>query len=135
MPKSWAEKARGAKPAHVVVLDKPFAGTPAGASLFITSPPVIEDYMRAVPKGETRSMGTMRADLAAREKADAACPVTSSIHARIVSEIAIEAMQAGAPPQAVTPFWRVVEPRSELAKKLSIGPAGVEKLRAAEGSS
>jgi hypothetical protein len=129
MPKTWSQKARGAKPAHTVILEKSFAGVPAGACLFIPSPPVIEEYMRRVPKGKLAGMAGMRADLARTHGADNTCPVTSSIHSRIVAEIAIEALDAGAPAEAVTPFWRVIDPASALAKKLSIGPAGIERLR------
>lgn len=132
MPKTWSQKAQSAKPAHVAVLERPFAGVPVGATLFITSPAVVDAYMRGIPRGQTRAMAAMRSDLARAHKADAACPVTSSIHARIVAEIAIEGLNAGAPMEAVTPFWRVVEPDGALAKKLSIGSAGVRRLRAAE---
>jgi mRNA-degrading endonuclease toxin of MazEF toxin-antitoxin module len=88
--------------------------------------------MRRVPKGEIRPMAVVRSDLAQREAADAACPVTSSIHTRIVAEMAIEAMNAGVPADAVPPFWRVIDPKSDLAKKLSIGPEGIERLQGAE---
>ncbi len=132
MPKSWTQKAASARPAHVAVLEKAFAGVPAGARLLIPSPPLIEAYLRAIPRGEVRPITQLRAELAAAEAADATCPVTTAIHTRIVAEIATEALDAGLPPEAVVPFWRVVEPRSDLARKLSIGPAGIERLRAAE---
>jgi hypothetical protein len=130
MRKSWSEKARKAKPAHVVVLEKSFAGVPAGATLLITAPDLIAAYMRAIPRGERRSIGTMRADLAKQHQADATCPVTSAIHARIVAEMAIEDLAAGAPAEALIPFWRAVEPNSALAKKLSIGVEGLQRLQA-----
>ncbi|MCX7373065.1 MAG: hypothetical protein NTW56_11655 [Alphaproteobacteria bacterium] len=134
MPKSWTQKAASARPAHVAVLDKPFAGVPAGARLLIPSPPLIEAYLRAIPRGEVRPITQLRAELAAAEAACATCPVTTAIHTRILAEIAIEALDAGMPPEAVAPFWRVVEPGSELAHRLSIGPAGIERLRAAEAA-
>ena len=33
---------------------------------------------------------------------------------------------------SITPFWRVVNPRSDLAKKLACGPAFIQKMRTLE---
>jgi hypothetical protein len=62
MAKSRAEKLHGAKPPHVAVLDKPFAGVPTGARQFIASPGLVRDCVRAVPPGQTRAVAEMRAD-------------------------------------------------------------------------
>jgi hypothetical protein len=132
MPKTWLEKKHNSKPAHVVVLEKKFAGLPPGKKLLLTSPEIIERYMRRIPRNSHVSFAEMRSDLAKTFGADAACPITSSIHSRIVAEIAIEEMAAGALPRSVTPFWRVVDPKCKFAQKLSIGEAGVEHLRADE---
>jgi hypothetical protein len=35
-------------------------------------------------------------------------------------------------PAQITPFWRVIEPKSALAKKLTCGPEFIEEMRAAE---
>jgi hypothetical protein len=56
MPKSWDEKYRGAKPPHVTVLAKPFAGVGAGERLFIASPALLDERIRAIP--EVRSTET-----------------------------------------------------------------------------
>lgn len=132
MPMSWTEKARKAKPAHVVVLEKSFAGVPAGAALLIPSPELISAYMKTIPRGERRTLSALRADLARQHQADNTCPVTSAIHARIVAELTIEHLAAGAPAEALIPFWRAIEPASALAKKLSIGPQGLKQLQALE---
>ena len=130
MPKSWSEKARKAKPSHIVALEKPFAGVPAGAALLITSPDLVAAYMRAVPPGDRRSIDAMRADLAKQNGADATCPVASAIHVRIVAEMTIEDLAAGAPAEALIPFWRVVDASSALAKRLTIGAGGLKRLQA-----
>ncbi len=88
--------------------------------------------MRYIPSGSFISIVEMRKDLAKSHKADASCPITSSIHSRIVAEIAIEELAEGASPNSVCPFWRVVDPRSDLARKLSVGAAGIEQLRTDE---
>ncbi len=132
MPKTWLEKKACAKPAHVVVLEKKFAGLQPGTKLLITSPEIIDQYMRGIPAGSFVSFVEMRRDLAKSHDADASCPITSSIHSRIVAEIAIEELAEGAAPNSVCPFWRVVEPRSDMARKLSVGAAGIEQLRSDE---
>jgi hypothetical protein len=35
--------------------------------------------------------------------------------------------------EAMTPFWRLVDPKSDLAKKLSCGKAVIQELREDEG--
>ncbi len=134
MPLSWADKYRKAKPAHVVVLDKPFAGVAAGQKLLIPEPALIDDYLRAIPRGATIDLHAMRRDLAAARQADATCPVTTAIHTRIVAEVALEAIADGTPPAAVTPFWRVVDPGSPLAAKLSSGADFIAQQRQIEAA-
>jgi len=132
-PKTWADKIAAAKPPHTVRLEKPFAGVPAGAALFIASPAMVRDYAAAIPRGEARTVEAMRADFARGAGADAACPASTSIFVRIVAEAALEEIAAGRPPAEATPFWRLVEPGSKLAAKLSCGPEFVAIQRAAEG--
>lgn len=132
--KTWREKLATGEP-HVTRLEKPFAGLPAGTRLLISSPQEVQAYVRAIPRGETRSILTLRAELAARHGADAACPTSTSIFLRIVAEAALEEMAEGRGPAEVAPFWRVVDPRSSLARKLPCDPQLIETLRAAETAS
>jgi hypothetical protein len=75
----------------------------------------------------------MRKDLAIEYGAEYTCPVTSGIFLRIVSEAAHEQIEKGAPIGKVTPFWRVVDEKSALNKKLSFGSEFVSKQRKKEG--
>jgi hypothetical protein len=127
MPKSWDEKYRGAKPPHVTVLAKPFAGVSAGERLFIASPALLDERIRAVPAGRTRDPVALRADLARENGAVATCPTSTAIFLRIVAERALERL--GDDP---TPFWRVIAPDSPLARKLSCGPDFIRHRRALE---
>jgi hypothetical protein len=122
MGKTWKQKLDGGKPAHVEVLNKPFGGAPPGAKMLVGTPRLVDDYMRRVPEGQARTVAQMRADLAKEHGADIACPLSTSIFARIAAEAALEDMQAGKPSAEVTPFWRVVDENSTVAKKLSCGP-------------
>jgi hypothetical protein len=131
-PKTWAQRMK-AKPPHTVVLDKAFAGVPAGAKLLISCPLEVEAYLRRqVPPGETRAIQQMRRELAQLHGADAACPVSTAIFLRTVAEAAWDQIEAGTPASLVAPFWRVVDPQSPLAKKLRAGSGWIAEQRAAE---
>jgi hypothetical protein len=119
----------------MVTLDKDFAGVPAGSRLLISCPLEVEEYLNSrVPLGETREIQQMRRELAAMHGADAACPVSTAIFLRTVAEAAWDDIEAGKPVTAVAPFWRVVDPKSPLAKKLRAGSSWIEQQRAAEQS-
>jgi hypothetical protein len=131
-PKTWQDKIQ-AKPPRTVVLDKDFAGVPAGARLLISCPLEVAHYLRTqVPPGETRAIQQMRRELARQHGADAACPVSTAIFLRTVAEAAWDQIEAGTAAAQVAPFWRVVEPSSPLAKKLRAGSEWIAQQRAAE---
>lgn len=134
-PKSWIGKLAGGKPPHVVELERPFAGVPAGARLFIASPALLDAKVAAIPPGELRDPAALRAELAAEHGADATCPASTAIFLRIVAEAALERIAEGAPVAEVTPFWRVVAPGSKLARKLSCGDDFLTMQRAMEAPS
>ena len=77
----------------------------------------------------------MRNDLATEFRAEYTCPVTSGIFLRMVSEAAYEQVEKGTPIGKVTPFWRIIDEKSALNKKLSFGPDFVKKQRIKEGLS
>jgi hypothetical protein len=131
-PKSWANKMK-AKPPYVVVLDKDFAGVPAGSRLLVSSPAEVQQYLvDHVPPGETRELQQVRCELAKLHGADAACPVSTAIFLRTVAENAWDQIEAGAETTSVAPFWRVVDPKSPLAKKLRAGGEWIAQQREAE---
>jgi hypothetical protein len=131
--KTWKEKFANAKPAHVTVLEKAFGGAPAGARLAISTPADIAKLLAKTKPGETLTLPDLRAKIATYMKADAACPLTTSIFLRIVAEAALEDLEAGAATDKVTPFWRAIDPNTPLAAKLSCGVAGLTRLRKADG--
>lgn len=125
--KTFAEKM--AKPAapEIVIIQKPALGCPAGAKLLIPTPRQIEAYVEAIPEGETRTVQQMREQLAKDEAADVACPMCSGMFLKIVCEASLD---PHADVQA--PFWRIVDPKSPLAKKLPCGPEWIQAHRDAE---
>jgi len=124
----------GAK-AKTVRLEKAFAGAPAGSKMLVATPEIVSDYMKAIPSGQTKTVREMRADLAKRFKAQTTCPTSSGIFVRIASEAALEDLAEGAALGKVTPFWRLVDPESSAAQKLSCGPEFIAKRRRAEARS
>jgi hypothetical protein len=117
-----------------VVLEKRFAGIPAGAILYVATPDIVADYVRKIPSGETRSIEQMRRDLAKKNKADATCPVSTAIFLRSIAEISLKQMAEGERSDAVTPFWRVIDAGTPIAKRLDLDAEWIEALRAGENA-
>ncbi len=133
--RSWREKHDNhAKPAFVTKIDKTFCGYPPGTRLVVATPGEVSEYFRRVPRGQIRTVDQLRAKLAADHGADAACPMTTGIFCRIAAEAAFEALNAGAARSEVAPFWRVIEPESPLARKLTCGPDFIRRQRDAESN-
>jgi len=133
-PTDWRRRFDAAKPPKTVVLPTDFAGSRAGSVMYIASPGVIANWIARIPQGETRSIERMRLELARRNGAAATCPVTTAIYLRIVAEVALAEMAQGAPAEGVIPFWRVVEPGSRIAQRLSCADGLIADLRAREGA-
>lgn len=130
--KTWADKMQ-AKPPHSVVLDKAFTGVPKGARLLISSPQEIADFLKTLPAGRSLPIQQLRRELAMRHGCDAACPVSTSLFLRIVTEQAFVQAQAGVPVGDIPPVWRALEPKSPMLKKLSFDPAWITTRREREG--
>jgi hypothetical protein len=128
----WTARLDAKKLPKRVRLDKDFAGIKAGSMLFVGTPQIINHYVREVPLGETRTIERMRRELARKNQCDATCPVSTAIFLRISAQAAIEQMNGGKPANAVAPFWRVIEPKSTIASKLSIDPHWIALQREVE---
>lgn len=129
--KTWREK-MVTKPPHHVILDKSFAGIPQGSKLHISSPQEIAAELQTLAPGTTLSIQAFRQRLAEKNGCDAACPVSTSLFLRIVAECTWEAYQQRGSMQNLCPFWRVLDPASALARKLSFDPAWVALQRELE---
>lgn len=131
--KSWADKMRSPKPHQIKPAPMDIAGMRKGEIMLIPTARMIDDFIRAMPRGTSMDARGMRAALARQHSAEAACPITTGILLRIVAEAAFEASEAGAKPKEITPVWRVLDPASPTLKKLSYDPAFILTRRAAEG--
>ena len=131
--KTWQEKMHNGHPAKTEIVDKQFADIPAGASMYIATPEIVDAYIRNIPEGAHTTLQQMRKDLAAANNAEYCCPITSGIFLRIVAEAAHEEYLAGKRLKSITPFWRIIDSKSPAAKKLSFGVGFVEEQRKREG--
>ncbi|MCW5911842.1 MAG: hypothetical protein KIT62_12245 [Cyclobacteriaceae bacterium] len=129
--KSWADKM---EQDHSVVkkLDKDFADMKAGSMMYISNPKTVDAYIRNIPKGRAVALKTMRQDLALEHRADVTCPVTTGIFLRIVAEAAHEQLRQGKAVSKITPFWRVMDAKMPLAKKLTFGKKLIREQRKKE---
>ena len=114
MKKSWIEKRDCEKSFKIKTIDKYFADIPKGSRMLIASPPIIDEYVKSILYGEFIEPVKMRDDLAKEYQADKTCPVTTGIFLRIAIEYSLESNLG-------LPFWRVIDYKSNLAKKLSCG--------------
>jgi hypothetical protein len=121
MKKTWLDKLNETKEPKIKRIDIDFADIPAGSNMFIATPKIIDKYIQEIGVGKRIDTKTLRKDLALAHNADYTCPVTTGIFLRIVAEANYEKLQQGKHVEEITPFWRVIEPKSVLAKKLTFG--------------
>lgn len=132
MAKSAREHLATKKSPKKVRIEKDFAGVKAGQLLFVGTPQIVADYIARIPYGETRTVPRLRNEIARRRRCDAMCPVSTAIFIRIAAEAAIEDLDDGKTPNEVIPFWRVLESKDKIAKKLSIDGRWIDQQRASE---
>jgi len=131
--KTWAQKVNIDRKPEVEVLDKAFSDMVVGQKMLVATPKVVEDFVRKIPRGTSVDVKTLRTDLAHQFGADNSCPLTTGIFLRIIAEAANEQREQGAALESLAPFWRVVTPKSNTAKKLTFGTEWLEQMRREEG--
>jgi ABC-type uncharacterized transport system ATPase subunit len=119
--KSWLDKLNENKEPKIKQIEIDFADIPSGSMMFIATPKLIDEYIQEIGVGKRINIKTLRKDLAIAHNADYTCPVTTGIFLRVVAEANYEKLQQGKHVEEITPFWRVIEPNSALAKKLTFG--------------
>jgi hypothetical protein len=99
--------------------------------MVIPAPLEVDALMKQVPKGRVVTINELRGALAARHKADFACPMTTGIFSWIAAHAANEAAAAGK--KRITPYWRTLKTGGELNPKYPGGVADLAKRLRAEG--
>ena len=102
--------------AKVKVLESNFADMLMGQKMAIGTPDLIAKICTKIPKGKSWSLAKIRHEIARKLKADTACPVTTSMYLRIAIVAAYK--KSIKSKKLSFPFWRVVEPKSPIFKKL-----------------
>ena len=131
MAKTWKQKLNDGRKPEVEVLPRSYGGMAAGDQMLISTPGEVDAELRTIPAGEALTIPEFRTRLARKHGAAGTCPMTTSIFLRIVAEVALEDLAEGK--KDVAPFWRVVDAKSPVAKKLSCGPDEVARLREVYG--
>ena len=129
MTNTWTGRLQRRREEQRKVLTAPFAGIASGSVLYVSTPQRLDTELRTIPPGHTVTVAELRRRLADLNDADATCPVTTAMFLRIVAEAALEQHAAGTPLDQVTPFWRVVDPDSDLAHRLTCGPRLIARQR------
>ncbi len=133
--KTWHEKLYDSKhKLHVETTDKKFADVPEGATMLIPTGEIVADYINHIPKGVHTSLQQMRKDLAADHNAQYSCPIVSGIMLRVAAEAAYEEYASGQKPlKKIMPFWRMIDSKAPVSKKLTFGTDFIREQRAKEG--
>ena len=121
MGKSWIEKRDINKNHNIKINQKNFADIPAGISILVPTPKIIDKFVKQIPVGSFFCIKEIRVSLANQYKAEMTCPVVTGISLRIIAEAAYEEYINEEVIDRVTPFWRVVHPDSKLIEKLACG--------------
>ncbi|MDX2130197.1 MAG: hypothetical protein SFU91_14280 [Chloroherpetonaceae bacterium] len=132
--KTWEEKFHTRIEPEIKRIDKAFADIPENGLMLIATPKIIEDYVRQIPKGTVVSIKQMRRDLAAEYGAEFTCPVTTGIFLRIVSEVNYERYLSTQDASQVAPFWRAIEAKSSILKKLTFPVSFISECQTHEAS-
>jgi len=126
------EKLARKKDPKKVQLEYDFAGIKAGQMMFVGTPQIVDEYIRKIPYGKTKTISAMRKELAHRRGCDATCPVSTAIFVRMSAEAALEQLVEGQEMAEVTPFWRLIDSKEKVTKKLDIDPEWVDTQRKLE---
>ena len=130
----WTAKLHANPEPEVRPMPKDRIGLHRGDLCLLPSARLVDDFIRAIPKGKSVSILELRERLARQYKAEGTCPVHLGYHLRTVAEAACEARDRGAPLRSITPVWRVLDDKVPTLGKLSAeNAAWIRKRRAQEG--
>ncbi len=128
---SWREKIDKITETKIVDLPDNVPSHFGRGKMLISRPVDIEAAVRKVKRGKLITKSQLRKILAMDAGADTACPLTTGIFLRMVSEAAEEDALAGK--KTIAPYWRVIGEKGELNEKFPFGMEGQAKRLEAEG--
>lgn len=132
--KDWTDRLNANPEPVVRQMPKARIGLKKGDLCLLPSARLVDDFIRAIPKGESAGILELRERLARQYKAEGTCPVHLGYHLRTVAEAACEARDRGAKLSQITPVWRVLDDEAPTLGKLSAeNAAWIRKRRSQEG--
>lgn len=99
--------------------------------MVIAHPLDVDALVRRVRPGRVVTQAQLRERLARKYRVDHACPLTTGIFVRIVSEVAEEDRRAGK--KKIAPYWRVLRDDGSLNEKFPGGTAAQARRLRQEG--
>ncbi|WP_440652832.1 hypothetical protein [Candidatus Pelagibacter sp. HIMB1542] len=116
----WIEKFNKPYKEKIKRLNFNFADIKKGDMMLVSSPTSIAKYIKKIPKGKKKTVLEMRNALAKKAKANKTCPVSTGIFLRIAIEASLEEQSKRKLKKPNLPFWRIIDEKTAVAKKLSI---------------
>ena len=109
----------------VKILDNGFSDISAGEKMLISSPEKISEFIFKIPKGSYLSIKELRRELTLKAGADNTCPVSTGIFLRMAIEQNKDDVNF--------PYWRVIDEKHPVVKKLKLDENQIKKRRVDEG--
>ncbi|HRH99924.1 MAG TPA: hypothetical protein PK006_02630 [Saprospiraceae bacterium] len=116
---SWKEKMDKHSKPEVIKGPEEWNLRYGGEKMTIPTPRQIESIINSISKGKIMLVSQLKEQLCELNNADYACPLTTGIFLRIVSEYAMELQSQGA--KKIPPYWRIVKDDLSPNEKLSGG--------------
>ena len=116
----WIEKFNKPYKEKIKKLTFNFADIKKGETMLVSSPSSIAKFIKKIPKGKKKTVVEMRNALAKKAKANKTCPVSTGIFLRIAIEASLEEQSKKKLEKPKLPFWRIIDEKTAVAKKLSI---------------
>lgn len=134
--KSALDHLNGGRVPHIVQMIPP--GAPGyreadGGAMVVSSPMEVDDFVGRIACGEVATLDDLRRAIARRHGVAVACPVSTAIFLNMCARAAEERRDMGVPPDALTPWWRVLKKGGLLNPKYPGGMARQAELLAADG--
>jgi hypothetical protein len=133
MAKTWTEKYNQSKKVIIKTIGRNFADIIIGETLVLPTTQIIDEYIRAIPKGKQKTIAEFRTETAKKFKVNKTCPVMTNMNLKIVAELSAENIEINKSVETASPFWRLIKPNDPITKKLSFSDELIAKLRQSEG--
>ena len=114
---------------EIYVLDKAKCGLLAGQKMLIPTVTDIEVGLRKLAPATVTSGPAFRALVAEPFGADGCCTFATNKALRVITEAACAGLASGVTPVDVLPFWRVIDSKSTIAKRLQLDAERLGELR------